>query len=167
MHTLDCIGPRLQSQGVPTSGQLAGAAGYRSYGATVPGYAQGAYYPGDEPVWAVEDAELVETPFVCPQCLHIKEYCDDFRATRFVAPQLHRVKRGSATFRRGTYYCDHCEEIYEDLAAVLLQTAQDLKEALHNSAYTEHRNEELHAENVSKGDTACPACSLPLGSQTG
>jgi len=53
--------------------------GYRSFGDNIPGYAQGAYFPGDEPGWRCRlthepcPAESVEDEETCEGRCHEKQ----------------------------------------------------------------------------------------------
>lgn len=99
--------------------------GVRSYGWDIPAYAQGAYFPGDEPrevctesdVDCVEDQSPMDCPLfersfmVCPEC-----YTDH--------GELHRLYKHEDGDFEDAYECPSCGETYHDTLEVVIHALQ-------------------------------------------
>lgn len=79
--------------------------GYRTYGDNIPGYAQGAYFPGDEPGWFCKASECL-----CPleDAGDSPELCDIQEEFDGVCPDCDcQLMRNGA----GVVYCKGCGRV--------------------------------------------------------
>jgi hypothetical protein len=118
--------------------------GGRGCGENVPGSAQGAFFPGEEPgeycaltdepcaPYPPECPEWKPSELVCPACLEFRERGwpqSLYRSSRLLA-------RESPPGRRG-FYCPLCDESYADAPAVAALALDRLRDALDDLACLE------------------------------